>query len=44
MIFNGGEAVAGTYGTSQLTLTSCTSVLTWAGKIGCRFTYHGHIP
>jgi len=45
MIFEGGQALAGAYGTGRLTLTSCSSVLTWAGKsIGCRFTYHGHVP
>jgi hypothetical protein len=45
MIFAGGKALVGTYGTSQLTLTGCTSVLTWAVRpAGCRFTYHGHVP
>jgi hypothetical protein len=43
--FAGGKALAGTYGTGQLTLTGCTSVLTWAVRpAGCRFTYHGHVP
>jgi hypothetical protein len=40
----GGTTLAGSYGTGQLTLTSCSSALTWAAKIGCRFTYHGHVP
>ncbi len=45
MIFAGGKALVGTYGTGQLTLTGCTSVLTWAVRpAGCRFTYHGHVP
>jgi hypothetical protein len=45
MSFDGGKALVGTYGTGQLTLTNCTSVLKWAVEgIGCRFTYHGHVP
>jgi hypothetical protein len=45
MTFDDGKALAGTYRAGQLTLTSCTSVLTWAvNKIGCRFAYHGHVP
>lgn len=45
LIFADRQALAGTYGNGQLTLTGCTSALTWAVKpVGCRFTYHGHVP
>jgi hypothetical protein len=44
LTFHGGATLDGTYGAGQLTLTTCSTVLIWAAKIGCRFTYHGHVP